>query len=45
MVGEQARLGLISAREAATAETRHVLTRSLGNAMFVGVDTSEHIWS
>ena len=43
VVSEQARLGLISAREAAEAETRHVLTRSLGNAMFVGADTSEHI--
>jgi serine/threonine protein phosphatase PrpC len=43
MVGEQARLGLISAREASEAETRHVLTRSLGSAMFVGVETSEHI--
>ena len=43
VVGEQARLGLISAREAAEAETRHILTRSLGNAMFVGVDTSDHL--
>jgi protein phosphatase len=43
LVGEQARLGLISAREAAESETRHVLTRSLGNAMFVGVDTSDHL--
>ena len=43
VVGEQARLGLISAREAAEAETRHVLTRSLGNAMFVGVDTCDHM--
>jgi PPM family protein phosphatase len=43
MVGEQARLGLISEREAAEAETRHVLTRSLGNGMFVGSDTGEHI--
>jgi PPM family protein phosphatase len=43
MVSEQARLGLISDREAADAETRHVLTRSLGGAMFVGVDTAEHM--
>ncbi|MEI9975614.1 MAG: protein phosphatase 2C domain-containing protein [Ignavibacteriota bacterium] len=43
MVSEQARLGLISEREAAEAETRHVLTRSLGNGMFVGADTAEHI--
>ncbi len=43
MVGEQARLGIISEREAAQAETRHVLTRSLGNAMFVSADTAEYI--
>jgi protein phosphatase len=43
VVGEQARLGLISAREAAEAETRHILTRSLGNGMFVGADTSDHL--
>jgi protein phosphatase len=43
MVGEQARLGLISEREAADAETRHVLTRSLGSGMFVGADTSEFV--
>jgi len=43
VVSEQARLGLITDREAAEAETRHVLTRSLGNGMFVGADTSEHI--
>src|ERR1019366_5063976 len=30
VVGQQARLGLISDREAAESETRHVLTRSLG---------------
>jgi serine/threonine protein phosphatase PrpC len=41
-VGEHARFGLISARDAAAAENRHVLTRSLGNGMFVGVDTSDH---
>jgi len=42
LVGEQRRMGLISAREEAEAETRHILTRSLGNAMFVGVDTTDH---
>jgi protein phosphatase len=41
-VGEQQRLGLISAEQAAAAERRHVLTRSLGNGMFVAVETSEH---
>ena len=43
VVGEKERLGLISAREAAEAETRHILTRSLGGAMFVGVETREHL--
>jgi len=43
LVGEQERMGLISARDAAEAETRHVLTRSLGGAMFVGADTAEHL--
>jgi protein phosphatase len=43
VVGQQARLGLISARSAARSDTRHVLTRSLGKGMFVGVDTSDHL--
>ena len=43
VVAERERLGLISAREAAEAETRHILTRSLGSAMFVGVETREHL--
>ena len=33
----------MAAEEAAKAETRHLLTRSLGNAMFVAVETSEHL--
>jgi protein phosphatase len=43
MGSEQERLGLISGRGAAEADTRHVLTRSLGGAMFVGADTAEHM--
>jgi serine/threonine protein phosphatase PrpC len=39
--GEQARLGLLSKKEAAAAPTRHVLSRSLGNDMFVSVETDE----
>jgi protein phosphatase len=39
---EQARLGLITSREASKAETRHLLSRSLGGELFVNVDTSEH---
>jgi len=43
VVGERARLGLLSARDAAEAENRHILTRSLGSAMFVGVETRDHL--
>ena len=42
VVGEQVRLGVMSAGEALKAETRHVLTRSVGNDLFVSADTSEH---
>ena len=45
VVGERQRLGLISAREAAESEVRHVLTRSLGSGMFVGAETREHMVS
>jgi protein phosphatase len=40
--GGYARLGPLT-NQAAKGEARHVLTRSLGNDMFVGVETSEHI--
>jgi len=39
---EQVRLGVLSAREAAQAPTRHLLSRSLGTELFVGVETSDH---
>lgn len=42
VVNEQVRLGVMSAREAAKAETRHILSRSVGLDLFVSVDTSEH---
>jgi len=42
VAGEQARLGLLSAEEASEAPTRHVLSRSLGNDLFVGVETGDH---
>jgi protein phosphatase len=42
LANEQVRLGVLSARDAARAETRHVLSRSLGSDLFVGVETSEH---
>ena len=39
---EQARIGILSAKEAAEASTRHVLSRSLGNDLFVNVETADH---
>jgi protein phosphatase len=42
MVNEQARLRLISSQEAERAEHRNVLSRSLGNDLFVNVDTDDH---
>ena len=42
VAGEHMRLGLITAREADSASTRHLLSRSVGTAMFVGVDTRDH---
>jgi serine/threonine protein phosphatase PrpC len=38
-VGEQRKLGLISAAEAELSEDRHVLTRSLGPELFVAAET------
>jgi len=42
LVGEQMRLGLLSAREAADSPHRHLLSRSLGAEMFVNVETNEY---
>ncbi len=42
VVSDQRRLGLISAREAADASTKHLLSRSLGTGLFVSVDSSDH---
>jgi PPM family protein phosphatase len=42
VASEQASLGLLSAREAAEATTRHVLSRSLGSNLFVNVEASDH---
>jgi serine/threonine protein phosphatase PrpC len=41
VVAEQVRLGLLSPREAAAAETRHLLSRSLGNDLFVNVEIGD----
>jgi serine/threonine protein phosphatase PrpC len=42
VVNDQIRLGILSAKEAAESDRRHLLSRSLGNDMFVGVETSDH---
>jgi PPM family protein phosphatase len=39
MAAEQLRLGLLSQAEAATGDNRHILTRCLGNELFVAADT------
>ena len=41
VVAEQVRLGLLSEREAAEASTRHLLSRSLGNDLFVNVEIDD----
>jgi serine/threonine protein phosphatase PrpC len=38
---EQARIGILSAKEAAESSARHVLSRSLGTDLFVSIDTSD----
>ncbi|HLK48276.1 MAG TPA: protein phosphatase 2C domain-containing protein [Bryobacteraceae bacterium] len=42
LVNDQMRMGILSAKEAAESERRHLLSRSLGTDMFVGVETSDH---
>ncbi len=42
IASEHMRLGILSAQEAAEADTRHMLSRSLGSALTVSVDTAEH---
>lgn len=41
VANEQLRLGILSADEAQSASTRHVLSRSLGTNLFVKVDVNE----
>jgi serine/threonine protein phosphatase PrpC len=41
VVAEQRRLGLLSEQEAAEATTRHLLSRSLGNDLFVNVEIDD----
>lgn len=42
LVGEQVRMGLLSEKEAAESEKRHVLNRSLGSDMVVRPEIDEH---
>ncbi len=39
---DQASLGVISTKEASESSNRHLLSRSLGNDLFLNVETSEH---
>jgi protein phosphatase len=43
VANEQVRLGVLTGREAADTETRHMLSRSVGMDLFVSVDVSEHL--
>jgi len=43
VASEQLRMGVLSAGDRASARTRHLLSRSLGNDLFVAVDSSEHL--
>ena len=42
VVNDQVRLGILSAADAAQSKARHLLSRSLGNDLFVAVETSDH---
>ncbi len=42
VASEQVRLGILSEREAVATPARHLLSRSLGNDLFVGVEVSDH---
>ena len=42
IANEHARLGLLSADEVAEAETRHILSRSLGTELSVNAEVNEH---
>ena len=42
VVAEQVRLGILSNQEAEVADTRHILSRSLGSDLFVNVEIGDH---
>jgi protein phosphatase len=41
-VNEQVRIGVITGREAADTSMRHVLSRSVGSDLFVGVECTDY---
>ena len=41
LAAEQLKMGLITSREAGASQTSHILSRSVGGALFVNVDTLE----
>lgn len=43
LANEQVRLGILSSGRANASDIRHVLSRSLGNDLFVSADISEHL--
>jgi serine/threonine protein phosphatase PrpC len=43
VANEHRRLGILTSRQAASATTKNLLSRSLGNELFVNVDTSDHL--
>jgi protein phosphatase len=43
VAAEQLRIGILTARQAATANTANLLSRSLGSELVVNVDVSEHL--
>lgn len=42
VANEQVLMGLLSAREASQSRSKNLLSRSLGNEMFISVETNEH---
>lgn len=42
VASDQVRMGILSAREASVAETRHVLSRCLGSELFVNVEIGDY---
>jgi PPM family protein phosphatase len=43
VANEHRRLGILTSRQAASSTTKDLLSRSLGNELFVSVDTSDHL--